>query len=268
MFSPIRYKSRTRYRLSEAAANEVRANAIKFLNRDIHHLWPKAKRRSGEFRWDFLVIRTKTTERKKPTRRRARFDTQYWTANVNPSDRYILSLPGSLEYRISPLDNTYDNLTIAGDWTDCSLNVGCVEAATISGRWRRMRFPSHPPLKKLSDLTTPDLAPCNARRANAMAKRQTADGDRLRRGNPERETANRGASENSTATPWPRRCFENRQQAISEMVGLSPQSSSSRSGLARPRRNACERHRQFRPAEHRYQHGRRKPGCRDQGCRR
>ena len=28
--------------------------------------------------------------------RRARFDTQYWTANVNPSDRYVLSLPGSL----------------------------------------------------------------------------------------------------------------------------------------------------------------------------
>jgi uncharacterized protein with NAD-binding domain and iron-sulfur cluster len=43
-------------------------------------------------------------------------------------------LPGSCEHRISPLDNTYDNLTIAGDWTDCSLNVGCVEAAMMSGR--------------------------------------------------------------------------------------------------------------------------------------
>jgi uncharacterized protein with NAD-binding domain and iron-sulfur cluster len=64
----------------------------------------------------------------------ARFDTQFWTANVNPSDRYVLSLPGSLEYRISPLDNTYDNFTIAGDWTECSLNVGCVEAAMMSGR--------------------------------------------------------------------------------------------------------------------------------------
>ena len=27
-----------------------------------------------------------------------------------------------------------DNLTIAGDWTDCGVNTGCVEAAVISGR--------------------------------------------------------------------------------------------------------------------------------------
>jgi uncharacterized protein with NAD-binding domain and iron-sulfur cluster len=115
-------------------AEEVRANAVRFLNRDIQHLWPRAKRRSGEFRWELLVDPGASNNGKKPAARRARFDTQYWTANVNPSDRYVLSLPGSCEHRISPLDNTYDNLTIAGDWTDCSLNVGCVEAATMSGR--------------------------------------------------------------------------------------------------------------------------------------
>jgi uncharacterized protein with NAD-binding domain and iron-sulfur cluster len=63
-----------------------------------------------------------------------RFDAQYWRANVNPTDRYVLALPGTLKYRISPLDNTYDNLTIAGDWTDCGFNEGCVEAAVMSGR--------------------------------------------------------------------------------------------------------------------------------------
>ena len=111
---------------------EVRNNAIEFLNRDIENLWPKATRREGGFRWELLVDPNKTTHKRRATR--ARFDTQYWTANVNPSDRYVLSLPGSASYRISPLDNTYDNLTIAGDWTDCGLNVGCVEAAVISGR--------------------------------------------------------------------------------------------------------------------------------------
>ena len=35
--------------------------------------------------------------------------------------------------RISPLDRTYDNLTVAGDWTSCGLNLGCVEAAVMSG---------------------------------------------------------------------------------------------------------------------------------------
>lgn len=27
----------------------------------------------------------------------------------------------------------YDNLTLVGDWTDTGQNVGCVEAAVISG---------------------------------------------------------------------------------------------------------------------------------------
>ena len=57
----------------------------------------------------------------------ARFATQYWRANVSPSERYVQSVPGSARHRISPLDMTYDNLTVAGDWTDCGLNVGCVE---------------------------------------------------------------------------------------------------------------------------------------------
>ncbi|MEQ8660820.1 MAG: FAD-dependent oxidoreductase, partial [Gammaproteobacteria bacterium] len=62
-----------------------------------------------------------------------RFDTQYWTANVIPSDRYVLSLPGSHRYRISPLDMSCDNLTIAGDWTASGLDSGCIESAVISG---------------------------------------------------------------------------------------------------------------------------------------
>jgi uncharacterized protein with NAD-binding domain and iron-sulfur cluster len=133
---------------------EVRNNAIQFLNRDIENLWPKATRTNptkakvtktratkrkakdspNEFRWELLVDpkATGTTEKRSATR--ARFDTQFWTANVNPSDRYVLSVPGSASHRISPLDNTYDNLTVAGDWTDCGLNVGCVEAAMMSGR--------------------------------------------------------------------------------------------------------------------------------------
>lgn len=112
---------------------EVKKNAIEFLNRDIEKLWPKARKRTNGFRWDLLVDpNAKTKDTTSATR--ARFDTQYWTANVNPSDRYVLSVPGSAGHRISPLDNTYDNLTIAGDWTDCSLNVGCVEAAVMSGR--------------------------------------------------------------------------------------------------------------------------------------
>jgi uncharacterized protein with NAD-binding domain and iron-sulfur cluster len=61
-------------------------------------------------------------------------DHQYWRANVDPSDLYVQSLPGTDKYRIRPGDTGYDNLVIAGDWTDCGFNAGCVEAATRSGR--------------------------------------------------------------------------------------------------------------------------------------
>jgi uncharacterized protein with NAD-binding domain and iron-sulfur cluster len=54
-------------------------------------------------------------------------------ANVAPSDRYSLSLPGKLAHRISPLDADVLNMTIAGDWTASGLDAGCVEAAVISG---------------------------------------------------------------------------------------------------------------------------------------
>jgi hypothetical protein len=56
------------------------------------------------------------------------------SANVNPTDRFTLTLPGSTKHRISPLDATYDNLTIVGDWTACGFNESCVEAAVMSGR--------------------------------------------------------------------------------------------------------------------------------------
>jgi uncharacterized protein with NAD-binding domain and iron-sulfur cluster len=115
---------------------DVRRNAVQFLQQHIHHLWPKAAAAQGDFRWELLVADSAAADAMSSpmTNGAARFSTQYWTANVNPTDRYVLALPGSLQHRISPLDNSYDNLTIAGDWTDCGFNEGCVEAAVMSGR--------------------------------------------------------------------------------------------------------------------------------------
>ncbi|MGC2758766.1 FAD-dependent oxidoreductase, partial [Candidatus Binatus sp.] len=129
---------------------EVRENAIRYLNREIGQLWPKATTQQGKFKWDLLI----DSNEKAPGRRacagdEARFDSQYWTANVNPSERYVLSLPGTQKYRISPLDNTYDNLTIAGDWTTCGLDAGCVEAAVISGRLAAHAISSSPALEDI-----------------------------------------------------------------------------------------------------------------------
>jgi hypothetical protein len=126
--------------------NEVRQNAIDYLERDVSAFWPKAVDDRGRFRWDLLVAASEEPAGKAGP---SRIDTQFWTANVEPTDRYSLSLPGSGELRISPLDRTYDNLTVAGDWTACGFNEGCVEAAVMSGRLAAHALSQSPPLEEI-----------------------------------------------------------------------------------------------------------------------
>ena len=66
-----------------------------------------------------------------------------------PVSVHALSLPGTSAYRISPLDSSYDNLTIAGDWTSCGFNAGCVEAAIMSGRLAAHALSQSPPLAEI-----------------------------------------------------------------------------------------------------------------------
>lgn len=132
--------------------SEVRANAVAFLNRDVAHLWPLAAERPGRFRWN--VVHAQGHGGALPADE-SRFSSQYWSANVNPTDRYSLSLPGSLTYRISPLDDTFDNLTVAGDWTDCGFNEGCVEAAVMSGRLAAHAISRRPALEDITGYDHP-----------------------------------------------------------------------------------------------------------------
>jgi uncharacterized protein with NAD-binding domain and iron-sulfur cluster len=116
--------------VSRALAS-VRSNCIDFLEREVGYLWPAAHAR-GEFCWEALCGDA-AEQGAEAAAGSARFSGQYWTANVRPSDRYSQTLPGTTRYRISPLDRSYDNLTVAGDWTSCGINMGCVEAAVMSG---------------------------------------------------------------------------------------------------------------------------------------
>ena len=63
-----------------------------------------------------------------------RFEAQFWKANVEPSDRYVQSLAGTTQHRLAPGGSSFRNLYLAGDWTRNGLNLGCIEAAVISGR--------------------------------------------------------------------------------------------------------------------------------------
>lgn len=129
-------------------AARVKASAVTHLKTAGQAVWPGAYDARGRFRWALLADPSEKADGRAATD--ARFDTQYWRANVNPSDRYVLNTPGSTRFRISPLDMTYDNLTLAGDWTDCGFNTGCVEAAVMSGRLAAHALSGFPALEEIT----------------------------------------------------------------------------------------------------------------------
>lgn len=150
-------------------AGEVRKAAEDFLDGPVREVWPGAFDAAGGFRWDILKApddaaqgvaepgeagqdnaRPDDPQDAAAPAGRDRFATQYWRANVNPSDRYVIHTPGSFRHRISPLDRTYDNLTIAGDWTNSGFHSGCVEGAVMSGLLAAHALSGCPPLEDIT----------------------------------------------------------------------------------------------------------------------
>jgi uncharacterized protein with NAD-binding domain and iron-sulfur cluster len=103
----------------------VRAGATEFLKRDIGQRLPTLAS-DGEFRWDVLCD-------ERGGDGPARLDSQFLRANVDPSSRYVLSLPGTGAARLRADESGYESLFLAGDWIDSGLNAGCIEAAVMSG---------------------------------------------------------------------------------------------------------------------------------------
>ncbi|MEO8493716.1 MAG: NAD(P)-binding protein [Planctomycetota bacterium] len=106
----------------------VKANTKRMLLDSAQPLWPQATQPEmpTALDWDVLVDpRGAKGER--------RLDAQYFRANSSPSERYVLSVKGSTQFRLRPGESGYTNLFLAGDWTYNGLNVGCVEAAVMSG---------------------------------------------------------------------------------------------------------------------------------------
>ncbi len=110
---------------SGSPLDQVRDTLRGFLDDEAGVLWPDAVGSTG-FRWDLL---RDEGDRDGPDRLAA----QYVRANTDPSDRYVQSLPGSGRHRLEPGATGFANLAVAGDWTACGLDAGCVEAAARSG---------------------------------------------------------------------------------------------------------------------------------------
>jgi len=101
----------------------AKANAATLLRERIGALWPAAH---DGFPWDWLVDPANA-------KGAARLDRQFFRANVEPSGRYVLSVPGSGAARPAAGGSGLSNLVLAGDWLRTGLDAGCVEAAVMGG---------------------------------------------------------------------------------------------------------------------------------------
>lgn len=109
-------------------AEYVKRSAGVWLDRYTAGLWPTAVQtdRPTELNWWLLAD-------KHDAPGRARYDSQFWIAEWNPSDRYVLSVPGSVYARLPAAGTGYANLLMGGDWVLTGLSQGCVEAAVMAG---------------------------------------------------------------------------------------------------------------------------------------
>lgn len=129
----------------------VKQYTIEFLKQDLPPLWPDAVKATGQIDWDLLVAPSAVSGV-------ARADYQYYRAPLSPSERYVLSVPGSSARRLRPEESGFKNVVLAGDWTKTALSVGCLEAASMSGIMAARALDPRVPKAKndwLPDLTPP-----------------------------------------------------------------------------------------------------------------
>lgn len=106
-------------------AASVKTAAIAHMNSQMQWLWPNAQTNAG-FHWDWLLDPQQQTGPR-------RFDAQYWRSNIDPSERYVLSVADSTRYRVATDGTGFSNFFVTGDWIKNGINAGCVEGAVQAG---------------------------------------------------------------------------------------------------------------------------------------
>jgi hypothetical protein len=82
---------------------------------------------NGSFDWGYLFDHHRHDGE-------ARFAAQYWRANIEGSERYVTTYAGTVQHRLQTHESGFDNVRLAGDWTDNGIDGGSVEATVASGR--------------------------------------------------------------------------------------------------------------------------------------
>lgn len=123
-----RYLNYTCGPLAKQAApgdDAVYARLRDFLSADAAPLWPNAVDEAG-FKYDLLYADPSL-------RGEDRLKAQYWRANTDPTERYVIAKANTASVRIQPGQTGFDNLSIAGEWADSGVNISSIEATVITG---------------------------------------------------------------------------------------------------------------------------------------
>jgi uncharacterized protein with NAD-binding domain and iron-sulfur cluster len=83
-----------------------------------------------------------------------RFNQQFWRANIDPTESYVTSPPGSTAARLKAWGSGFSNLAIAGDWIYTGLNVGSVEGAVMGGKLASHAISGYPALSDIPGYPT------------------------------------------------------------------------------------------------------------------
>ena len=144
----------------QQADTAVRAQVEQFLDNDAREFWPHAVDEQT-FSWSTLVPDPPTDPK----------DRIYLRANFAPTERYILTLPGTVGQRLSARGTQFDNLVLAGDWTANGLDAGCLEAAITSGRLAAQAIAGTPAIDEIPGVTGPPGFPNTIDRVNGFGSR-------------------------------------------------------------------------------------------------
>ena len=89
-----------------------------------------------------------------------RLSDQFLKVNIDPSERYILSLPGSAAKRPKAWEAEATNLTLAGDWIYTGINIGSFEGAVTGGMLAAHAVTGFPALHDIAgyDLLHPGIS--------------------------------------------------------------------------------------------------------------
>jgi len=111
---------------ADAQTARARDLSINWLSSQVGPIWPKLQLGATPgIDWSLMGAEASVGQ--------ARFDSQYVRLNIDPGERYVLSLPGTARFRPRAHETGFENLYFAGDWLKTGVDAGCVEAAVMGG---------------------------------------------------------------------------------------------------------------------------------------